>query len=226
MKKHLVALITLIILSIPVLCSAAGERPGPYFSAFLGTSFAKDATISGIDYSPNPDISFDDQVSFDPGIYTGGTFGYDFGHVRLEGELSYRHANLDTVTSSAGNRFRSVDGNLGVFATMFNVFFDMHNTSPVTPYVGGGLGFANVFLSETTGYNSAGQYGILYDQADDTVFAYQFGGGVDIALNKRFSLDLGYRYFLADKVRLEGDWITSNLKFESHNALVGFKFKF
>ena len=98
MKTYLIAIVTLVIFSIPSLSAAAAGRPGPYFSVFLGTSFAKDTTVDVIDYDTVPTSSFRDQVSFDPGIYTGGTGGYDFGFMRLEGELSYRNANIDSVT--------------------------------------------------------------------------------------------------------------------------------
>jgi outer membrane autotransporter protein len=202
---------------------AAAGRPGPYISGFLGASFARDDTVSGYDSFFNS--SFNDRVTFDPGIYVGGTGGYDFGFLRLEGELSYRHAKLDTVTASSGGRYRNVDGDLGTFATMFNVFLDMHNSSRVTPYVGGGIGFATLHLSNTTAFGNAGKL-TLYDDSNDTVFASQVGAGVDIAMNSRMSLDLGYRYFITDKSRLDGDFTSSNLRFESHNALVGFRFKF
>jgi outer membrane autotransporter protein len=223
MKTYLITVLTLLVFSIPSLSLAAPGRPGPYISGFLGASFARDATVSGTDSFNN--ASFNDRVTFDPGIYVGGTGGYDFGFLRLEGELSYRHAKLDTVTDSGGGRFRNVDGDLGTFATMFNVFFDMHNPSRVTPYVGGGIGFATLHLSNTTAFNNAGGL-TLYDDSNDTVFASQVGAGVDLALNSRLSLDLGYRYFITDKARLDGDFTTSNLRFESHNALVGLKFKF
>lgn len=225
MKKHLIVLATLVTFSIPSLCAAAG-RPGPYFSAFLGTSVARDQTASGTDSSTIPAVDFSDRVSFDPGIYVGGTGGYDFGFLRVEGELSYRNANLDTVTDAGGNRFRNVDGNLGAFAAMVNAFFDLRNASPVTPYVGGGIGFATLHLSKTTAFDSSGTFGILYDDSDDTVFASQVGAGMDIAINSRYSLDVGYRYFVTDKAKLDGDFTTTNLRLESHNAMVGFKFKF
>jgi outer membrane autotransporter protein len=223
MKSYLMAVCTLLIFAIPSLSTAATGRPGPYFSAFLGTSFARDANVSGFDSFDN--TSFNDQVTFDPGVYLGGTGGYDFGFLRLEGELSYRNAQLDKITNSNNFRFRSVDGDLGAFASMFNVFFDLHNPSNVTPYLGGGIGFTTLHLSETTGFDSAGKL-ILYDDSSDTVFASQVGAGVDIALNRNFSLDVGYRYFITEKANLEGDFISSNLRFESHNAMVGFKFKF
>jgi opacity protein-like surface antigen len=221
MKKFLICVMTLSMFSIPTTGSAANGRPGPYFTGFLGTSIARNTAVSGFDYGN--DVSFRDQVSFDPGVYIGGTGGYDFGFLRLEGELSYRHAKLDTVTDQNGVPFRRVEGDLGTFATMFNVFIDMHNASRVTPYLGGGIGFATVRISDTTSRDIPGN---LYDESDDTVAAYQVGAGVDVALNNRFSLDLGYRYFITEKAKLDGNSISSDVRFESHNALVGFKFKF
>jgi len=223
MKTFLSTVFTLLVFTIPSLSLAAAARPGPYVSGFLGTSFARDVTVSGTDSFFNS--SFSDRVTFEPGIYVGGTGGYDFGFLRLEGELSYRHAKLDTITDSGGGRLRNVDGDLGTFATMFNVFFDMHNPSRVTPYVGGGIGFATLHLSNTTAFDNAGKL-TLYDDSNDTVFASQVGAGMDIAINSRISLDLGYRYFITEKARLDGDFTSSNLRFESHNGLVGFKFKF
>jgi len=226
MRKYLIAIVTLAIFSIPSLSAAAADRPGPYFSLFLGSSFARDVTVSTFDFSNSN--SFSDRVTFDPGIYTGGTGGFDFGFLRLEGELAYRSANIDTITESTGNRFRSVDGDIGVFATMFNVFFDMHNPSRVTPYLGGGIGFATLHLSDTFGFNTiTGTRQLLYGDSNDTVFAYQVGAGVDVAINSRLSLDLGYRYFGTEKASFDSDFdTTSELRFESHNALVGVKFKF
>lgn len=225
MRTYFIAIATLLIFSIPSIGTAAAGRPGPYVSGFLGTSFARDSTINSNDAISGG--SFSDQVTFDPGIYVGGTGGYDFGFLRLEGELSYRHAGIDNVTNSAtGERFRNVDGDVGVFATMFNAYFDMHNPSRVTPYVGGGIGFASVHISNTNGIGSTQGYTPLYDESNDTVFASQVGAGMDIAINSRYSLDIGYRYFVTESANLDGDIISSNLKFESHNVLVGFKFKF
>lgn len=221
MKTYLILITAIAIFSVPSISAAADGRPGPYFSAFLGASFAKDATITGYEFN----TPYSDEASFDTGIYTGATGGYDFGFLRLEGELSYRYAKLDKVTFSNSTRLDNVDGDLGALATMFNVFFDMHNNSRVTPYLGGGLGFASLHLSDTTAYNG-GTKVFLYDDSTDTVFAAQVGGGIDIALNSRSSLDIGYRYFITDKAEFDGNVISSNMRLEGHNAMVGFKFKF
>lgn len=225
MRTFIIAAATFIACSIPSFSAAADSRPGPYFSAFLGTSFASNTTVNSDNNFNNR--SFSDKVTFDPGVYTGGTGGYDFGFLRLEGELSYRNSEIDTVTNqSNGEHFRNVNGDLGVFAVMFNAYFDLHNPSRVTPYLGGGIGFATLHLSDTNGYGNIQGFTHLYDDSSDTVFASQIGAGVDVALTNRYSLDIGYRYFITEKSTLDGDVISSNLRLESHNAMVGFKFKF
>jgi opacity protein-like surface antigen len=111
---------------------------------------------------------------------------------------------------------------------MFNVFFDMRNPSRVTPYLGGGIGFAALHLSDTNGFSPLqGKNVALYNKSDDTVAAFQVGAGMDIAINSHSSLDIGYRYFITEKARFDSDFATtSELRFESHNMMIGYKFKF
>ena len=115
-------------------------------------------------------------------------------------------------------------------ATMFNSFADLHNDSPVTPYFGGGIGLATIYLSDTFGTDTRGgtvSRDQIYVDDSDTVFAYQAGGGVEIAMNSVLSLDLGYRYFGTTKARLDNSFdLSTRLRFESHNATAGFRIKF
>lgn len=225
MKSRLIAVAALAVLLIPAVSSAIPARPGAYVSGFAGLSFLRDTTVTTSDLTNiNPTIS--DKVEFDPGLSIGGTGGYDFGFLRLEGELSYKYAEISRITEDTGFRFGNVDGNLGALAMMFNAFFDLHNESPVTPYWGGGIGFASLYLSNTFGTDTGGRV-LLYPSDDTTVFAYQAGGGLEIAIHRKLSLDLGYRYFGTAKGTFDTD-INSNidLKFESHNATMGVRVKF
>jgi opacity protein-like surface antigen len=223
MKRHLIILAAIVTLVTPSLCTAAPPRPGPYASGFIGVSIPQNANVTGFDYFLG--TSFDERVEYDPGINIGGTAGFDFGLIRLEGELSYKHGEIATISDRAGSyRYRNVDGTLGALAMMFNAFLDLHNSSPVTPYVGGGIGFAAMHLSDTF---VQGDPLPIYQEDDDSVFAYQAGAGLDIALNQRFSLDLGYRYFATSKARFGTNRdIATELTFQSHNAAVGFRVKF
>ncbi len=225
MKKHLVILAALATIAVPAICSAAPSRPGPYVSGFIGVSVPQNTDVSSYNYGTDTSIS--DRVEFDPSVNVGATGGFDYGFIRLEGELSYKHGKIATITEQSGGqstRLHNADGNLGALAMMFNAFIDLHNPTLITPYVGGGIGFAAMHLSDTfvSEYSAP-----IYQEDDDTVFAYQAGAGLELALNRRLSLDVGYRYFATSNARFGADrTISTDLKFQSHNAAVGIRVKF
>lgn len=223
MKRHFIILAAIVSLVTPAVCMATPPTPGPYASGFIGVSIPKNADVTGFDYFIGR--SFSERVEFDPGINFGGTVGYDYGIIRLEGEVSYKHGEIVTISDRAGRyQYRDVDGSLGVAALMFNAFLDLHNPSPVTPYLGGGVGFADLHITDTF---VPGDPLPVYQQDDDSAFAYQVGAGVAIALNQRLSLDLGYRYFGTSTARFGASrFIAADLKFQSHNTTAGLRVKF
>ncbi len=228
MKRSLFVSVVLAVILIPALCSAAPPKPGPYVAGFIGVSIPQDSDVNGFDFFAN--TPFNDRVEFDPGINSGGAIGYDFGYVRLEGELAYKYSNIKNINEKLPEpvSFVDVDGNLGVFSGMVNLFIDLHNNTPITPYFGGGVGFAALTLSDTYGINPQTGFGpVVYAGDNDTVFAYQAGAGIGIALNRITTLDLGYRFFGTSTARFGSDLpITTEMKFESHNAIVGVRVKF
>ncbi|MHB8056724.1 MAG: outer membrane protein [Desulfuromonadaceae bacterium] len=220
MNKLLIIFTAVISLTIPTLSAAMSPRQGPYISGFFGTCVLGDADVSSYDY--REEISFDDRAEFAPDVNIGGTAGFDYGAVRLEGELSYKHGETATITDRANNeQFHGASGSLGALAMMFNTFFDLHNSSPVTPYLGGGVGFAVLHLSDTY----VAEFDLpIYQEGDDSVFAYQIGAGIEIALKQRLSLDFGYRYFATTKANFDSYRdIASELKFKSHNLAIGLR---
>jgi len=228
-KKSLIVVSALIATAAtPALCLATPAIPGGYLSVFLGASAPQDADATISEF--NPVTVKEARVESDPGINIGGTGGYDFGYLRLEGEMSYKRGELASVSErSFGTRYVNVDGHLGAFALMMNSFVDLHNESPVTPYFGGGIGFSTISLSNTRGVdaNSGALNRHIFQSDEDNVFAYQAGAGMEVALNRRLSFDLGYRYFGTSRASFAKDWPNStDLKLQSHNAAVGLRVKF
>lgn len=220
MNRLLIVFTAVVSLTVPTLCGATSPRPGPYMSGFFGTCILGDADVSSYDYWTG--TSYADRAEFAPDINIGGTVGFDYGAVRLEGELSYKHGEIATITDRVNNvQFHNASGNLGALAMMFNTFFDLHNSSPVTPYLGGGVGFAALHLNDTY----VAEFGPpIYEEGDASVFAYQIGTGFEIALKQRLSLDFGYRYFATTKANFDPNpYIASELKFKSHNVAVGLR---
>jgi opacity protein-like surface antigen len=219
MKKTLLAAVMIATLTLPALASAAG-KPGGYFSGFLGFNQTKDATMETTDFLAIPVTTFNDKLEFDPGIYIGGTGGYDFGLLRLEGELSFRNAEINRV-----NTDRAVDRNLGMLAMMINGWFDLENPSPVTPYWGAGIGLVSLYLDDDYFDRTTGDP-VFYEDTAST-YAFQAGGGLEISITPRFSLDLGYRFFKTGTATFDKHFdIENKLKVESHNMALGFRAKF
>jgi len=216
MKRTLLAFLVLATLVTPAISSATPPRQGPYLSGFIGLTIPADTDVTGFDLN--------DRVQFDPGLNIGGTAGFDFGVVRIEGELSYKQADISAVSDLiSGVRYRGIDGSVEATAFMGNIFLDLHNESPITPYLGGGAGFATLRQDDTFGTASdTGNRVQLYQSDDDSVLAYQAGAGLEIALNRQLSMDLGYRYFRTTKA----SYIDNEMEFESHNAAVGLRLKY
>ena len=208
MKKLILAIFVLVVMAVPAISSAAPPRVGPYVSGFIGMTIHADADAG----------FFNEEIEFDPGLNVGGTAGMDFGAVRVEGEISYKEADVDTITDrGTGQTFRGIEGGLEATAFMVNLFVDLHSPGPITPYFGGGVGFAALHQSEI--YDD---FGTFYIADDEMVFAYQAGAGLEVALNRQVSLDLGYRYFRTS----EATFADTEMEFESHNATVGLRLKF
>jgi opacity protein-like surface antigen len=228
-KKSLILVSALLgIAALPTVSLASPPHPGGYMSVFVGASTPQDSAVTITEF--NPVSVRETQVQYDAGLNIGGTAGYDFGYVRLEGELSYKRGEISTVTDQSSNtRYVNVDGHLGATAVMVNTFFDLHNESPVTPYLGGGIGVATLNLSDAKGVDAttgALNYHVFHSD-DDNVFAYQAGAGVEVGLTRHLSLDMGYRYFATSSASFSKDWPnTTDLRLRSHNAAVALRVKF
>ena len=74
---------------------------------------------------------------------------------------------------------------------LLNAFYDIETGSPITPYLGGGLGVARV----TSTFGDVCLCGTVTQTR--LAPAAQLGGGVRIAISDPLSLDIGYRYKLA-----------------------------
>jgi len=107
-------------------------------------------------------------------LFSGGRgVAFDSG-LRLECDLGWRQAD----GKSAGS-----DGTWA-FTSLVNAWWDVRNSSGVTPYFGGGFGYARSHVSSP---------GFVDETGDG--FAYQVGTGVAVKLDRSLALDIGYRYF-------------------------------
>lgn len=137
----------------------AAER---YLSISAGTFSPSRTTTTNSNLQPVT-------TSYNTGWAVGGAYGVGFDNgLRLENELSYKTASPDA----------------SALGWLINVWWDAKNSTPFTPYFGGGFGF---------GRGHAASPGIV--DTDITGLSYQAGGGVAWKLQPSLTLDIGYRYF-------------------------------
>ena len=148
--------------------SAQAAGGNLYFSASGGLSITGDLDLPGVN------------ISFSPGFNVGGAVGYDYGQIRAEGEIRYSSVDLDEVNGISS----PISADLSALTFMVNGYYDHEmGNSPVTPYIGGGLGIADSELDGT---------GITSNSETD--FAYQFMLGLGYDVGSTTALTAEYRY--------------------------------
>jgi opacity protein-like surface antigen len=208
MKKSFFVAVLASAIACPAVSFAAGM--GPYVSANIGAAILNDATWTDIVYGPVG-------VEYDTGIGVTGAVGYDMGMTRVEFEFGFRRNDIDNLDFGVGGRYPG-SGDVTSSSFMFNGYYDFENGSPLTPYLGAGLGLATVRAEDA--------YDFFNEDADDTAFAYQFIAGLGYQMTPNILLDISYRYFATSSdLDLEGvDYIVDVDRYESHNIMVGVRF--
>ncbi len=114
------------------------QSSGVYVGFFGGATYTFDQEIeSGL---------FEDEITYEnPGIVFGGLVGYELDdNIRIELEGSYGDTDGDVDTRVADILLVSSEYDLSFFTLTAGAFFDLWPIGPITPYVGGGLGYAYV----------------------------------------------------------------------------------
>ena len=159
-------------------------------------------------------------VTGELGIEIGGVFtiagGYRFNdRFRADVEFGYQVNDVDNLTISFLGLSASANasGDVTTLSFMANGYFDVPFGNPeLKPYIGAGIGFANVEADVTVlGVNST---------SDDTAFAYQLSAGIRYKLGENVDLRAGYRMMGTAELDFDG----TEADYLSHNFMVGITF--
>lgn len=204
--------------SAPLCAQEAGEGSlyGFYGRVQGGAAFAGDLDQT---LGPQPLIADapSGQIARSSIGYTVGAalgFRYPSGF-RTELEYRYVSTPIDDVTT-IGGLLPSVtvpsEEDITAHFLMSNVYYDFANTSPVTPFVGVGVGGASVNLP---GFGS------------DAAFAYQGRAGLKVQALEHSSISVEYVYTrtrdLVFEGGLAGDLIASGDQLAVSSALISFQ---
>jgi len=169
----------------------------------------------------------------DTGAFSDGqpglalALGYDFSRltqapIRLELEYAWRaKAKEETAYTFLGVPVKE-KGEIQINTIFANAFFDMHNSTAFTPYIGGGLGAARVkgsYMTETLrgkkGFNKSAWF-----------FSWNVGLGLAYKLSDSLALDLNYRYVDFNKVNDNLTGIKYKVDTHSQEGLLGLRYTF
>ncbi|HXC57307.1 MAG TPA: outer membrane beta-barrel protein [Rhizomicrobium sp.] len=183
------------------IATALAGTPGYYVSGEGGVSLPPDLHLN--------DVALGTQhESFGTGFAAGGALGYDYGDGwRLELNSLYQHTDLSRLDGAAAT------GHLSSTTVMANATYDLLSNQQFTPYVGAGLGMANV----------GGQVGGLSGR--DWKPAYQAEAGLRTDVNDNTSLFGEYRFSQSESVLMADAGDSAHQHFTDHALLAGLSFK-
>lgn len=192
---------------------ASQPKEGFYLSGNVGASWLEDADIER-DFNNGSA-----KAEYDTGFLFGGAFGYDFGMIRTEAEFGYRVNGMDRFmgVSVDGEYVGDIpaSGQITTLSYLINSYIDFENESYVTPYIGGGLGIADINMNDL-------RVNDKHFDGDDTVFAYQAAAGLGYDINESLTLDVGYRYFATEDHKIDG----LDGEYNDHNISFTVRYKF
>lgn len=225
MKRKLLLIVMAVFLALP--SASFAEGTGLYLAPKFLMSLQNTGTISRSWSLAGSGVDEYDQFTL------GGAFavGFDLWQqqmipLRLEVEVALR-GNSEHNWSELGfytSEVKALWNNTTLFA---NVFWDFHNDTPFTPYIGGGLGLALNY----TGYEATLRNGETIS-ADDrfTNFAWNVGAGFSYDVNEFLAFDASYRFVGLgyNEVSKTVNGVTATISNEPYNNefMVGLRFNF
>jgi outer membrane protein OmpA-like peptidoglycan-associated protein len=222
--------------AMTVMAPAAHAYDGLYGAIGAGLSYLRDnRDLNNNNSNGAGTPAFDSGADYDLGIGVYAAVGYSYSNnVRAELEFSYRTNEIEAILADGGGFSGwpegTISGDTTAMALMGNVLYDYKNSSSVTPYLGLGIGVANID-HDITGNNPAGITAttIAYGGTDWTL-AYQGIVGVAFDLAEGLALDISYRYFGTMKKAyagtLDGGAAAFETGYDPHNLFAGLRWNF
>lgn len=185
MKRVIAIMVLALMLALPGLASAQGS--GMYLAPKFLMSIQDTGTIGSS--RGGSAMGIDDYSQFT----LGGALalGYDFWPqqmlpLRAELEFALR-GNSEKGWSGHGGSAKGTWNSSTLFA---NLFWDFHNDSALTPYIGAGIGMAFNYA----GYDIAHQGNRFSMDEHHTNFAWNAGAGVAYQFSEALAIDAAYRF--------------------------------
>lgn len=210
LNKKILALAAVAITTFAGMSAAHAQSSRMYFAGYMGLN-----TFSGMEFSESAapaggDLEYSNTTSF------AGALGLRLSPaMRLEGEVSYRNADVSSMSLDDGNIYDS-GGNLRTYLFMLNAYYDFDlQWNKITPFVSAGVGLAyhdgEIHDASGLASNATGS---------DVGLAYQVGGGLKYRWDDNLALTGGYRYLGGSDIEFDN----YNFDYSSHEIRFGLEY--
>ncbi len=222
--------------SMMVIAPAAQAYEGLYGAIGAGLNYMGSQDIVNDHIGGGGAYAMDSDADYDNGIGVYAAIGKAWGNnLRTELEFSYRDNSIDSIAADgagfSGWPAGTISGSTTTTAFLANFLYDFDTGGNFTPYLGVGVGVANVdhdIIGAAAGGVPA-PHTIAYGASNWGV-AYQGIAGVAIGLTEGLALDLSYRYFTAARGEYDGTLggIPAEFKAQnkSHSVFAGLRWNF
>ncbi|HEY8267995.1 MAG TPA: outer membrane beta-barrel protein [Xanthobacteraceae bacterium] len=176
------------------------EYGGWYLRGYIGMSNQQFRGLDHVLFATAPGFTWIDTGGFSSAPFFGGAVGYQYNSwLRFDFSAEYRGgANFKALDSFLApgpvvntNDYTAIKKE---WLFLFNAFADLGTWRSITPYVGAGLGFANVTISNFRDTNVIAGGGAYADTGSQWNFAWALYAGLAYKVTPTFSVDLGYRF--------------------------------
>ena len=200
-------LLALVFVLVPVGTAKADNQKGAYVGVFGGFLIPDDLKLEG----GGETLEFD----MDSGFTVGVKAGYIVPaapYIAVELEYFYlSKQDADFMSVNVGD------------VTLNNLFANLIFRYPgewFRPYLGAGIGWSWIDWS-----SNAIIADVLGDQSDNA-WAWQILAGINFAIGKNWSADLGYRYFAAENFTTTIEGTDVDIKYKTSIVAVGVNYHF
>lgn len=190
--------------AIVVATPSYAQSPGPYIQGNIAVT---EQTDTNLKFQGLGTDNYDSDTGSGAGVELGYRFN-DYFRTGLEGAYRYNHVH----DQSGGAELQSA-------AAMANAYIDFPTNTPITPYIGGGVGYSYVNFSDLSGSGGS---------KSDSVLAYQGMAGLSYAASPDTDVVLGYKYFGTSTPEFNAANTNINVKapYSVHNVELGLRYKF
>ena len=217
MKRLLATLVLALGLMAPSISSAA---QGMYLAPKFLMTVQNTGTVERSGVLAGYGVDSHSQFTLGGGIAAG----YDFwpSHmipVRAELELAFRGNGENSEDGQNGSTKLTTNST----TLLANFYYDFHNSSAFTPYVGAGLGLAFNYLGVDV-HAMDGRSASADER--QTRFAWQVGAGVAYNFNENMAIDAGYRYLDLGYTEVKQGGQNIGIRPYNHEVMLGLRFGF